>query len=118
MKKDETIYVGHMLDLARLICEKIAGKSRQQYDRDENLRFALVHLIQNIGEAARRVSPDFQQSHPAVAWRQIVGMRHKIVHDYLDVDYDLVWDVVSVDVPQLITKLEEVIPSEGPGAVE
>lgn len=83
MPKDDLIYIGHMLDTARKIASKVQGVDRTAYDADENLRRALVHLIQVIGEAARRVSQTLQQSHPAIPWRDIPGMRHKLVHDYL-----------------------------------
>ena len=58
--KDDLVYIGHMLDMARKASEKVKGKSRKDYDEDENLRLALAYLIQIIGEAARRVSPEFQ----------------------------------------------------------
>ena len=50
---------------------------------------ALAHLVQVIGEAARRVSPEFCDAHPEIPWKAIVGMRHKVVHDYMDVDEDI-----------------------------
>ena len=112
MHKDELVYVGHMLDAARLIAGKVAGKSRAEFDADENLRLALTHLIQTMGEAARRVSPAFQQAHPLVPWRKIIGMRHKVVHDYLHVDFDIVWDVATVNVPPLLAQLEGIVPRE------
>ena len=112
MQKDDTVYVGHMLDTARLIVGKVAGVSRAEFDGDENLRLALAHLIQTMGEAARRVSAEFQQAHPSVPWRKIIGMRHKVVHDYLHVDFDIVWDVATVNLPPLVAQLEAVVPPE------
>ncbi len=88
------------------------GKSRADFDADENLRLAVTHLIQTIGEAARRVSPAFQQSHAHVPWNKIIGMRHKVVHDYLHIDFDIVWDVATVNVPPLVVQLEEIVPPE------
>jgi uncharacterized protein with HEPN domain len=75
---------------------------------------ALTHLIQILGEAARRISPVLQQSHPEIPWKQIIGMRHKVVHDYLHVDYDIVWAVVSTDLPPLIAQLEKFVPPCSP----
>ena len=90
MQKDDLVYVGHMLDTARSIVRKIASKSRSAFDGDENLRLALVHLIQTIGESARPLSSKFQKAHPEVPWKSIIGTRGKVVHDYLHVDYDVV----------------------------
>ena len=65
--------------------------------------------MQNIGEAARRVSPELQKAHPDVPWRNIVGIRHKVVHDYFYVDYDIIWDVVTSDLPWLVSRLESIV---------
>ena len=114
MQKDDLVYVGHMLDMARAAVGKIGVKTRSEYDEDENLRLALTHPIQTLGEAARRVSPEFQRSNPQIPWRKIIAMRHKVVHDYLHVDYDLVWDVTKVELPSLAAELEKIVPSQEP----
>ena len=63
-----------------------------------------------IGEAARQVSRDFTVTHPEVPWENIIGMRHKVVHDYLGVDEDIVWQVVTGDLPKLVASLEPLVP--------
>lgn len=110
MSPRDLVYVGHMLDMARKAVGKTHGILRAQYDADENLRLALIHLIQTIGEAARRVSPEFCKSYPGVRWADIVGMRHKVVHDYLGVDEDVVWQVATEDLHELIAALEPIVP--------
>jgi uncharacterized protein with HEPN domain len=102
MSPRDLVYVGHMLDMARKAVGKTQSISREAYDADENLRFALIHLVQIIGEAARQVSEEFCVSHPQIRWADIIGMRHKVVHDYLGVDEDIVWQVVREDLPTLI----------------
>lgn len=99
-----------MLDVARKAVAKTQGLSREAYDADENLRLALIHLIQVIGEAARQVSREFSDTHPEVRWADIIGMRHKVVHDYLGVDEDIVWQVVTEDLPKLVAVLEPLAP--------
>jgi uncharacterized protein with HEPN domain len=64
MQKDDLLYVGHMLDTARDISQRIAGKQRLAFDSDPNLRLAILHLVQTIGEAARHVSREFEDAHP------------------------------------------------------
>jgi len=113
MPKDDLFCVGHILDMCRKALAKTAGKTRDDYDADENLRLALVHLIQTMGEAARRVSPGFQEGHAQIPWTKIIGMRHKVLHDYLSIDGDLVWDVVTVNLPQLTSDLERIVPPDG-----
>jgi uncharacterized protein with HEPN domain len=106
MQRDDEVYVGHMLDLARKVASKTAGVRREDFDRDENLRLALAHLLQTIGEAARRVSREYQNAHPEIPWAGIVGMRHKVVHDYMDVDEDVVWKTAVEEIPRLVVVLE------------
>jgi uncharacterized protein with HEPN domain len=95
-----------MLDMARKAVSKTQDISRQTYDADENLRLALIHLIQTVGEAARQVSREFCNNHPEIRWADIIGMRHKVVHDYLGVDEDIVWQVATEDLPKLVMSLE------------
>jgi uncharacterized protein with HEPN domain len=109
MSPRDVVYVGHMLDMARKAVSKTQGLSREAYDADENLRLALIHLVQVIGEAARQVSRPFTDSHPEIPWTNIIGMRHKVVHDYLGVDEDIVWQVVTEDLPQLVATLELIV---------
>lgn len=108
MTKDDRVYVGHMLDLARKAVALLGSKSRAEFDRDEATLLALTHLVQTLGEAARHVSGGFQESHASVPWKEIVGMRNKVVHDYLDVNPDIVWDVVKNELGSLIDKLEKI----------
>ncbi len=114
----DLVYVGHMLDTARKAVGKTQGLSRQAYDADENLRLALIHLIQVIGEAGRQVSREFSDKHPEIPWADIIGMRHKVVHDYLGVDEDIVWQVVAEDLPRLVVTLESIVPPAPPITTE
>jgi uncharacterized protein with HEPN domain len=98
-----------MLDLSRKVASKTAGVRREDFDRDENLRLALAHLLQTIGEAARRVSREFQRAHPEIPWGGIVGMRHKVVHDCMDVDEDVVWKTSVEEIPRLVAALEPLV---------
>ena len=66
MSPRDVVYVGHRLDMAKKAISKTGGLSRNACDADENLRLALIHLIQIIGEAARQVSPDFSNEHPEI----------------------------------------------------
>jgi uncharacterized protein with HEPN domain len=114
MIKDDTVYIGHMLDLSRKVAAKVQAKTRAEFDADENLRLALAHLVQTVGEAARRVSESTQTAAPQVPWRQIMGMRHRIVHDYMNVDEDILCTVVTIHVPALEALLTTLVPSESP----
>ena len=115
MHKDDKLYLGHMLDTARKAACRVVENSRAAYDADEDLRIVIAHLVQTIGEAAARVSPATREAHPEIPWRQITGIRNRIVHDYLHVDYDVLWEVATRDLPVLITQLSPLIPPLPPG---
>ncbi len=111
MPTDDLTYVGHRLDVARRAAAKVRGKTRKDFEEDEKLRLALAYLLQTIGEAARQVSQSFQSAHPTIPWKSIVGMRHKVVHDYMNADEDVVWRTVTQELGPLVTELEKFMPS-------
>lgn len=102
--------VADMFEAAERL-EEQGSKGRARFDQDEIVQLALVHLVQIIGEAASRVSDDLRQRHPEIPWRHVVGMRNRVVHGYFEVDLDLLWDVVTLDIPKLRAQLAA-IPDE------
>ena len=111
---DDLLYLGHMRDTIRTALRLVEDRDKTSYDADETLQYALVHLVQIIGEAARQVSPEKRSSLPAIPWHQIIGMRHRIVHDYINIDTDIVWEVVSVELEPLLAELTRVVPENPP----
>lgn len=108
---DEAILLD-MLTFARRIHDKAHGITRAEFDDDEDLQLALTHLIQIVGEAASRTSPEFRSAYPQIPWVQVIGMRHRIVHDYLRVRPDVVWETARQDIAPLIEILEPLVPQE------
>jgi uncharacterized protein with HEPN domain len=98
-----------MLDHAREAVEMVKGKTRADLDADRQLNLALVRLVEVIGEAAARIPDDFRARYPQVPWRQIVGMRHRMIHDYDVIDFDILWAVLRQDLPPLIEQLEAIV---------
>lgn len=89
-----------------------AGRSRTDLDSDEMLRFALVKLVEIVGEAAKQVSDETRVRYPAAAWAEAARMRDRLVHHYFDINLDILWSTVTEDLPAL---LEALRPSaEGP----
>ena len=113
MQRDDTVYLGHMLDTARKAVEKLHGRTRAQFDADEDLRIVLTHRVRIIGQAAARVSQPTRDAHPEVPWKRIVGIRHRIVHDYMNIDADILWEVVTRSLPELIRLLGPIVPPDG-----
>ena len=109
MPKDDRILLRHMLDAARKARDFIRGRSRADLDSDEMLSLAVIRLLEVIGEAARNLSQDIRDSHPEIAWKQIAGTRDRLIHGYFDVDLDIVWAILTQDLPPLITELEKIL---------
>lgn len=108
-RHDPMVRVRHMLDHAREAVEMVKGKTRADLDAERQLNLALVRLVEVIGEAAARIPDDFRARYPQVPWRQIVGMRHRMIHDYDVIDFDILWAVLGQDLPPLIQQLEAIV---------
>jgi uncharacterized protein with HEPN domain len=99
-----------ILTAARLAIRFAAEIDRAGFLADEKTQSAVIHQLLVIGEAAKRLSPEFRAKHRQLPWKMIAGMRDKLVHEYDDVDLDEVWNTLSSDVPQVIAALQDVEP--------
>ena len=113
MWRDEA-YLLDMLLAARKALEFARDLSWEQFAANDMVQYAIMHLVQTIGEAARKVSPEFKADHPEIPWPAIIGMRHRLVHEYFRIIPKEVWQVVEKDLPALIPALEPLIPPEEP----
>ena len=82
------------------------GRRRADLDSDQQFNLALVRLLEIIGEAGNRVPEDQRARIPNIPWPQIVGLRNRLIHGYDEVDFDILWQIVSSDLPTLIEVLE------------
>jgi uncharacterized protein with HEPN domain len=110
--KDDIIRVRHMLEFARKAVQFNRGQSRSELDKNEMLAMATVHLVEMLGEASRTVSESFQDKYPEIPWGQISGTRNRLAHGYIDVDLDIIWTIVTRDLPPLIRRLQRVLKEE------
>lgn len=106
---EDFVRVRHMLDAAEKILEFTSGARRSTLDNDEKLALSLVRLLEIVGEAANNVSDSFQEEYSAIPWRQIGATRNRLIHGYFDVDLDVVWEIVSVDLPRLVPQLQRIV---------
>lgn len=89
------------------------NKSREDLEADEEiLGFAVVRAIEIVGEAASKIELQTRKDIDNIAWGDIIGMRNRLAHDYLNVDYDIVWTVVTKNLPELIEQLDVLIADE------
>lgn len=108
-RHDEAVYLRHMLDFSAEAMALLRGKSRADLDSDRTLNLAVVRLLELIGEAAHRVSPETRNRFGDIPWRQVVSMRNHLIHGYDAIDFDIVWQVVQEDLPHLAKSLRRVL---------
>jgi uncharacterized protein with HEPN domain len=100
IKKDQ-VYLEHILEAITKIESFTKGISRFDFDNNVMIQDAIIRNIEIIGEATKKISNEFAQSHQEIPWPEMAGMRNKLIHDYMDVDLDVVWKTIEVDLPLL-----------------
>jgi uncharacterized protein with HEPN domain len=111
-KRDPFVFYRHMLDHAREAMDLVQGRTRADLDTDRLLNLALVRLLEIIGEAANRIPEEEQARYPQIPWPPIVSLRNRLIHGYDSVDFDILWQIVTEDLPPLVVSLERIISSE------
>jgi uncharacterized protein with HEPN domain len=106
----DAAYLWDMLDAARAISEFTAGIDFAEYEKDRMRQLAVERCIEITGEAARRVSAAVKDKRPDIPWRSIIGARNILAHEYADVSLDLIWVLVTRDIPALVSTLEKLVP--------
>lgn len=110
-RRDPAVSLRQMRDHAREALELVRGRSRSDLDSDRVLALAVVRLLEIIGEAAARVPVEERARRPAVPWSSIVGLRNRLIHGYDDIDHDIVWQIVTTDLPLLAMEFSR-LPSD------
>jgi uncharacterized protein with HEPN domain len=115
--KDDRLYLHHMLERCRRITRFIRP-GREAFMASEELQDAVIRNVEVIGEAAKRVSPDARGRLASLDWKAICGMRDVLIHDYIGVDLDEVWNVASSRMPELREILEQFLAGEDVGPAQ
>ena len=111
--RDDLVYLGHIRDAIAQIELYLRGVSRETFVETPMIQDAVIRQIQVIGEAAKRLSPEFTQARPDVPWKAMAGMRDKLVHDYFGIAVAVVWKTASEEIPSLKAKLDLGIERDG-----
>jgi uncharacterized protein with HEPN domain len=91
------------------ILKHIEGETMDSFISNDLLCHAIVRSLEIIGEASKRVDPDFKVDHPHIEWKKMAGTRDKMIHDYFGVDYEIVWDIVESKIPDLDHFINEIL---------
>lgn len=107
MRRDEA-YLRHILDAIQKI-ERYAEAGRDEFMTESMMHDAVVRQMEIIGEAVKRLSPQILQGYPDIPWKQVAGMRDVLIHNYMGVDLDRIWNVVQHDLRPLRKAVEELL---------
>lgn len=105
MRKDDRVRLRHMLDAAEEAIGFAQGRKRSDLNHDRQFTLAMVKDIEIIGEAAYQTSDETRAKLPDIPWDDIIGMRHRLVHAYFDINLDILWQTVQNDLPPLVERL-------------
>jgi len=108
----DSAYIWDMLDAALAILDFIEGADFDAYLEDRKLQLAVERALEIMGEAARNVSIDLQLKHPEIPWKGIIAQRNVLAHNYGAIKQDLIWEVLTVHLPDLVDRLKQIIPEQ------
>lgn len=103
-------YLFDILEAAKLAVSYVEGVAKDAFLLDTQCQDSVIRRIEIIGEASRRVSPQTRAAFPGIPWNEMVGMRNLMIHDYDDVDLEIIWDTVQSDLPRLIELIKPLVP--------
>ncbi|MFN8448857.1 MAG: DUF86 domain-containing protein [Anaerolineae bacterium] len=106
----------HIRDAAQKAQRAVEGKTRESLEDDEVLVLALIATLAIMGEAASNLTESFRETHPQIPWALMIGTRHRVVHAYYEVDLDIIWDTVTKNLPSLLHRLDDLLPTDDESA--
>ena len=109
---DPMVRLLHMRDYAKKAIDIASHKTREDLHKDEMLRLALTRLLELVGEAASRYPRELQDQYPQIPWPKLISMRNRLIHGYDFIDYNILWDAVTENLPNLLAEIEKILPSE------
>jgi uncharacterized protein with HEPN domain len=100
-KRDSALLIEDIKTAISRVEKYTTGFDRQHFVADDRTVDAVVRNLEIIGEASRQLPDAFKESHPSIPWHKIAGLRNRIVHDYFGVDLELIWQIISIEIPSL-----------------
>ena len=112
-RHEDNVTLRQMLDHIEESLALAKNRTRADLESDRVFFLALLKLVEIVGEAATRTSDVVQAAHPEIPWREIIGTRNRLIHGYDAVDYNILWDIVTVDFPPLARRIRTLLEADG-----
>ncbi|MDI9348521.1 MAG: DUF86 domain-containing protein [Candidatus Symbiobacter sp.] len=105
---NDQIRLSQMIDFAEKSQNFAKGRTREDFENDAMFRYALIYIIQTLGEAASKISRETRDSNQQIPWRNMTATRNILVHEFDGIDNDVVWQVIADKIPELLVQLKQV----------
>ncbi len=112
MSKEPIEFLKHISDECAYLLSVSKDLSKDSFLNDETLKRAVVRSLEIIGEATKKIPADFKVKWSSIQWKNMAGMRDRLIHDYIGVNYSIVWDVFKNKIPELFDQIQEVLNKE------
>ena len=109
MSEEPIEYIKHIADECSYILSVSTNLSKDEFLADETLKRSLVRSLEIIGEATKKIPADFKVKWNLIQWKNMAGMRDRLIHDYLGINYSIVWDVIKNKIPELNNQIQKVL---------
>lgn len=111
-ERQDTDYLGDICEAMDRIVEYTAGLTRDQFMRDTKTQDAVVRNLEVVGEATKALPTDWRNRYPGIPWKGLAGVRDKMIHHYFGLNYDIIWTIVSEEIPTLLPQVREILTRE------
>ena len=109
MKKEPLIFIEHILENIENIDNFSKEISKNDFFKDKLRQNAIIRAIEIIGEAVKNLPDSFKNKYPNISWKEIVGTRDKMIHNYFGIDLDTVWEIIKEDIPKLKKDIKQIL---------
>jgi len=111
-ERDYRLFLNDIKECADNVLNYTRGKCFDDFMHDRMLRDAVIRNLEIMGEAVKNLPDEVRERHLEIEWREIARFRDVVAHRYFATDYEIIWDIVQKDIPDLVPKIEEVIEKE------